>query len=96
MIQRLTGKAGHEFAAKFFDDIKELLEELRQCYESESSVSKLFSQLLNIKSSNVRDLGSKLTTIKDQLAIAVANEGIKTPAALIEKIFLTKYNISVY
>ena len=91
VTQRLTSKAGREFVAKIFNYIDDLLESLRQCYESESSVSNLFSQLLNIKQSNARDLGSKLMMIKDQLAIAVANEGIKTPAALIEKISLTKY-----
>ena len=90
LIQRLTGKAGREFAAKIFDDIEELLEARGQCYESESSVSNLFSQLPNIKPSNARDSSSKLT-IKDQIAIAVANEGIKTSAELIEKISLTKY-----
>ena len=65
---------------------------MRQCYEPESSVSILFSQLLNIKPRNARDLDSRIVTTKNQLAIAVANEGIiKTPAALIEKISLTKY-----
>lgn len=69
----------------------DLFDILTQNFESENTISVLLSQLLQIKGSDCKDLGNKIASIRDKLIIAVSNERIASPAALIEKFAMIKY-----
>lgn len=91
ITQKLKGKAERCIAHRYVESLEDLFEILSQNFESDNTISVLLSQLLQIKGNDCKDLGNKIASIRDKLIIAVSNERIKSPAALIEKFAMIKF-----
>lgn len=91
IMQKLKGKAEKCIAHRYVESMEDLFDILSQNFESDNTISVLLSQLLQIKGNDCKELGNKIASIRDKLIIAVTNEKIKSPAALIEKFTMIKY-----
>lgn len=91
IMQKLKGKAGKCVAHRYVETMEDLFDILSQNFESDNTISVLLSQLLQTKGNDCKELGNKIASLRDKLIIAVTNEKIKSPAALIEKLAMIKY-----
>lgn len=91
IMQKLKGKAEKCVAHRYVESLEDLFDILSQNFESDNTISVLLSQLLQIKGDNCKELGNKIASIRDKLIIAVSNERINSPAALIEKFAMIKF-----